>query len=58
VYAALSHRVVGQRAHAPRRPAQDRDLEARAMVEMDVQGRDLQVEMIVLGARQPPPEIA
>ena len=47
-HAALAHRVVRQRLNRLDRPAQHRDLEAGVMVEMDVQGRHLEIVVAVL----------
>lgn len=56
--AALTHRVVGQAADGLHRALQHRDLQAGLMIEMDMQGCDLQVVMGVLCAGEPPAEIA
>ena len=57
-HAALAHRVVGQCPHRLGRAAQHRDLEAGIVVEMDVQGRHLQVVVPVLRLVEPPAEVA
>lgn len=56
--AALAHRVVGQAPDGLHRALQHRDLQAGLMIEMDMQGCDLEVVMGVLRAGEPPAEIA
>ena len=57
-HAALADRVVGQLLHRLGRAAQHRDLQAGVVVEMDVQGRDLEIVVAVLRLGEPPAEIA
>ena len=53
-HAALAHRVVRQRLDRLDRPAQHRDLEAGVMVEMDMQGRHLEIVVAMLRPGEPP----
>src|SRR5207237_1738923 len=57
-HAALAHSVVRQRLNRLDRPAQHRDLKAGMMVEMDVQGRHLEIVVTMLRLGEPPPEVA
>lgn len=57
-HAALAHRVAGHRPHRLDRPAQDRDFQAGLVVEMDVQGRDLEIVVAVLGLGEAASEVA
>lgn len=57
-YATLAHRLVGQGPHRACLPPQHGDFEAGVVIEMDMQGRHLQIVMRMLRLDQPAAEIA
>ncbi len=57
-HAALAGKTVGEMAHRAERAAQDGNLEAASMIEVDVQAGNDEVVVVVLGVGQPLRELA